>query len=148
MKSRIKRPPSVWLTQTLLLFCALLWLYSSAAVAAIHEIDSFTLALRIVLLVLGVVLLILIPFWGLAKRKMYGRWLSVSSLGLLWVYVLDGQLRELAGAPKPYHPREPGALVVLVILHLLINLFIVVLTLRLAFAKRVSEFFSQDIEST
>lgn len=150
MKKRIKRPPSVWLTQTVLIFSALFWLYSSVRTIARFggEIYSLVLAIRVVLLISGVFLLLVIPLWGLVKRRVYGRWLGVLTLSLLWVYLLNGQIHELTGGAKNYHPRELGALILFVTLNVLVNLFVLVLALRLACAKRISEFFSKDVELT
>ena len=57
-ETKIKRPPSVWITQILLVIFALIFLL------------PFILPLC------------LAAFWGLAKRQMYGRWLGVSLLVL------------------------------------------------------------------
>jgi hypothetical protein len=72
MEGKINRPPTVWLTQTLLIILALLWL----GIIALNlsrlpgRIGGGTSILRWVVgfsLIFCFVLLLLISFWGLVK---------------------------------------------------------------------------------
>ena len=79
METKVKRPPSVWITQILLVIFALIFL-----LPLILLVSGFPLWLILIglLIDLAIVALCLAAFWGLAKRQMYGRWLGVSLLVL------------------------------------------------------------------
>jgi hypothetical protein len=55
-------------------------------------------------------LLLVIAFWGLAKRKNYGRWLGVLSLLLLWGLIIFIKLRRPPGPYKYYEYDNPAQL--------------------------------------
>lgn len=152
MNSRIKRPPTVWLTQTLLIIFALLWLSSILLNLAMlsRAGEGFPLIHAAIglAIIIGFVLLLLIAFWGLARRKMYGKWLGVLSLILLWGFLLYTQIRPTTGPWKRYEFNSPAELFGAVIAQVLISALFLVLILRLAFAKRVNKFFQRDIEVT
>jgi hypothetical protein len=80
--NKMKRPPTIWLTQALVIIFALLILFAlliNVIVLLTHLDGEFSL-FRTLLgysMMLSVVLLLAIASWGLAKRKNYGRWLSV-----------------------------------------------------------------------
>src|SRR4029077_8191443 len=84
-----KRPATVWLSQTLLLIFALIWLLSliiNLLLIAREEIEVSPVRLLVGVSVLGsIVLVLLVAFWGLTRRRTYGRWLAVASLSVLWI---------------------------------------------------------------
>ena len=150
--NKIKRPPTVWLTQTLLIIFALVWLSSIVLNFALlirsgESISPVRTAIGLSI-ILGFVLLLLIAFWGLAKRKMYGRWLGLLSLIVQWGLILYTQIRPPAGPWKRYEFNSPEEVVGAVIGQVLISVLFLTLILRLAFAKQVNEFFRRDIEVT
>ena len=150
----MKRPPAVWLTQTLLLFYAVLWafriLVSLATLVSVGSV-SITRAEIGRAIGSGFVLVFLTAFWGLAQRKMYGKWLGVLSLSILWglsLYVYfypyiwpnAGPSTGLFMHYEYNSPEEEGAAM---IAEVLISAMYLTLILRLALAKEVNDFFRQ-----
>jgi len=85
---------------------------------------------------------LLTTFWGLAKRKSYGRWLGVVFLLLFWGLVLMGQISRPPGPYQYYEFNNDAQFVGGVIAAVCINCLLLLLTLRLAFARNVREFFA------
>ena len=146
MITRINRPASVWLTQILLIIFALLWLgiivLNLATLVSRGSEGSSVLRGAIALSVIFCfVLLLLISSWGLAKRRIYGKWLGIVSLILVWVLIVYTQLFPAIGPYKRYEydntAQLAGAFLTLSLLHALF-LFLI---LRLAFSRKVKQFF-------
>ena len=146
MNSKTKRPPSVWLTQILLMIFALLWL----AIVALNlarlpsAVAGGAPILRPVIvfsIIICFVSLLLISFWGLLKRRMYGKWLGLTSLILIWGLIVYVKLFPATGPYKTYEydnaAQLAGAFLALSVIHALF----LVLVLRLAFSKKVHQFF-------
>lgn len=128
--SNIKRPPTVWITQILL--------------AILARFESSTLFLGLLVLALATIPLALFTtsFWGMLRARAYGRWLGVLSLALVWAMIIYLQIsRRPSHAVRYYdydYPTQgPGIVVALILLHA--TFF--VLVARLAFARKVAEFF-------
>ena len=151
MDNNIKRPPTIWLTQILLMIFALLWISSlTINLVGVARSGSSLSPLRVVLgvsVLSGFVVLLLVAFWGLTKRKPYGKWLGVLSLTCLWLLVLYIQLRPPAGPYKRYEFNSPAELVGAAISGLVISGLFLVLIFRLAFSKTVNAFFNRRISS-
>ena len=146
----MKRPPSIWLTQALVIIFGLLILFAfliNFVVSLTHLGEEFSIVrtLLVYAVMLGVVLVLAIASWGLAKRKNYGRWLSVFLLLLFWGLLVLMKLRRPSGPYQYYEYDNPaqvaGAVIVQVVLHGLILLLI----LRLSFSKSLREFFRKEI---
>lgn len=153
MSNRIKRPPTVWLTQSVVIIFALLLLYALFTVLRDSLGTGKFLAgdLSRMALVSGFVLLFLITFWGLAKRRAYGKWLGVLSLIIIWfIWFL---LTDAYFTPG-LHPEDPSfgevtfgsAHKVIFWLLIIISGLFPVLVLRLVFAKSVRAFFRKETE--
>ena len=106
---------------------------------------SIVRTLLVYSVMLGVVLLLAIAFWGLAKRKNYGRWLGVLSLLLFWGLLILLKLRRPSGPHQYYEYDNPAQLAGAVIVQVVLHTLILLLILRLSFSKRVSEFFRKEI---
>jgi len=141
----MKRPRTVWLTQALLIFFAGLFLLglliNLARLGRLGEGASGIGAARGASLILGLVLLLLVAFWGLAKRKMYGRWLGLVSLFLLWGIFSVIQYYPPAGPWKRYEYNSTAQLIGAGIFHACVHVLFLVLILRLSFARKVVGFF-------
>jgi hypothetical protein len=148
----MKRPPIVWLTQSLLILFALLLLSAfllNVAVLLTHWGNELSIV-RIMIIYavwLSIVLLLAVAFWGLAKRKNYGRWLSVLSLLFFWGLIILIKLRRPSGPYQYYEYDNPAQLAGAVIVQVLLHGLILFLILRLSFSKSVREFFRKDIRS-
>ena len=150
MDSKIKRPPSVWLTQMLLLIFALLWLGIIALNLARlpGRIGGGASILRMVIgfsTIFCFILLLLISFWGLVKRKLYGRWLGLASLIFIWGLIVYSQLFPTTGPSKRYEYDNAAQLAGAFLSISLIHALFLILILRLAFSKKVNQFFQREI---
>ena len=101
-----KRPVTVWLAQGLLLIFLLIWLVSLVLnLVGVARNGSDASALRILiafLIITGYGLMLLVAFWGLAKRRMYGKWLGVASLSFIWLLILYVEIRPPRGPYQRY----------------------------------------------
>jgi hypothetical protein len=147
MSNRVARPGTVWATQGLLLLFALIWFFSlTSSLVMIARDGSNASPLRILVgvSILGsVVVLFLVAFWGLAKRRIYGKWLGVASLSLLGVAIVYTQVRPPQGPLRQFEYNSPAQVVGAVIAGVFIGVLFLILIFRLAFSKSVDRFFSQ-----
>jgi hypothetical protein len=143
-----KRPVTVWLAQGLLLFFLLVWLVSLVLnLVGVARNGSDASALRILVgfsIITGYGLMLLIAFWGLARRKMYGKWLGVASLSFIWLLVVYIQIRPPRGPYQRYEYQNSAQVAGAVIAVLVISSLFLIVILRLAFAKNVARFFKHD----
>ena len=148
----MKRPPTIWLTQALVIIFGLLILCAfliNSVVLLTHLGEEFSIVrtLLVYAVILGVVLLLATTFWGLAKRKNYGRWLGVLSLLLFWGLLVIMKLRRPSGPYQYYEYDNPAQLAGAVIVQVLLQGLIFFLILRLSFSRNVREFFRKEIRS-
>ena len=143
-----KRPVTVWLAQGLLLIFLLVWLVSLVLnLVGVARNGSDASALRILVgfsIITGYGLMLLIAFWGLARRKMYGKWLGVASLSFIWLLVVYIQIRPPQGPYQRYEYQNSAQVAGAVIAALVISSLFLIVILRLAFAKNVARFFKHD----
>lgn len=145
MSSIVNRPATVWATQALLLVFALIWLFSlTSNLIMTVRYGANASPLRIILgvSILGsVVVVFLIAFWGLAKRRVYGKWLGVASLSLLWLVIVYTQIRPRQGPLEEFEYNSPAQVVGAVIAAVFVSVLFLILIFRLAFTKSVDRFF-------
>lgn len=148
---RTKRPPTVWLTQSLLIVFALLCLFTllldlTMLLSRMRGSEDIPLAGAVLGLsiIFGFALLLVIAFWGLAKKRRYGKWLGMLSLVFLWALILFAQLHRPKGPLQYYEYDSPAQWVGAVIVQVLISGLFLTLILRLAFGKREKEFFRKE----
>ena len=94
MQTKPKRPPSVWISQIILvIYIAVTALPVMIGILGVlasnmptRDVISFIIGAAILL---SLSVLFAVAFWGLAKRKVWGRWLTVVilSCGLLLSFV-------------------------------------------------------------
>jgi hypothetical protein len=93
--------------------------------------------------VVAFILFLLVAFWGLARRKRFGKWLGLVSLILIWILIVYTQLFPSTGPYKRYEydnaAQLAGAFVTLSFIHV----GFLVLILRLGFSKKVNQFFQK-----
>jgi len=135
--NKLKRPPSVWIAQILLSVLALVFLLVPLLLVVANVPESFVLIYIFVLLVFVAVPIASVV--GMAKRKDWGRWLAVVFLTFFVVSMY--LISWLSSAPVSYEgwaqyaARRAAFLITIGLL--------LILVLRLAFAERVSQFFSK-----
>jgi len=139
---------TVWLAQGLLLIFLLIWLVSLVLnLVGVARNGSDASALRILiafLIITGYGLMLLVAFWGLAKRRMYGKWLGVASLSFIWLLILYVEIRPPRGPYQRYEYQNSGEVAGAVIAALVTSSLFLIVILRLAFAKNVARFFKHD----
>jgi hypothetical protein len=157
---RIKRPPSVWITQAITLLFLILFLFGGISpivrcvLSGASKCPSLEILLRAIVVSGGISTILFFTFWGLLRRKRYGKWLGVMSLALLLGLLLIGeQSRMIYGyilsggqvkrdMPAGYYDFSNDAqLIAAATFHVLLHLSLLVLIFRLAFAKSVGRFF-------
>lgn len=145
----MKRPPSVWLTQILLVVFAVLWLgililNLVRLLGRFSDIDSIFRVAIVSTVILVFVLFLLIAFWGLARRKRFGKWLGLVALILIWIVIVYSQVFPSGGPYKRYEydntAQLAGAFVTLSFVHI----GLLVLILRLGLSKKVNQFFEKS----
>jgi hypothetical protein len=148
MSTKPKRPVTVWLAQGLLLIFLLVWLASLFLnLVGLARNGSDASVLRILvgfLIIAGYGLMLLIAFWGLARRRMYGKWLGVASLSFIWLLVLYIQIHPPQGPYQRFEYQNSAEVAGAVITALVISSLFLMVILRLAFAKNVARFFKHD----
>jgi hypothetical protein len=167
MSERAQRPLSVWITQGLCLLNAIPTLLgASVPIARIVVImvkngiipGATVDLLRFVLLVLVGGIAPLIAFWGMLRKKAYGKWLGVA---MLLILVSKEFLTKDGQAPFKYllsrdrsvydsvfiRQASEEMLVVESLGYIFIHLLNIVLLYRLAFGKPARRFFSNQSPS-
>lgn len=150
----MKRPLTIWFTQSLLIIFALLFLsaFLFNLVVLLTHLDQQEFSLIPATIGFSITLaffvLLIVAFWGLAKRARYGRWLGVLSLIIVWGLIILGKVSRPSG-PLQYYEYDnntqlAGAIIVQVLLHGLI----LILILRLSFSKKIAAFFVKKVESS
>ena len=149
MTDKISRPISIWITQILLmlfivLFSVGFFLILNIGLTILSSPNK--MAITGILLVSVFYLLILaglvVAFWGLIKRKSYGRWISVALLCLFFVFSLLSKFSSSKGVPFEYYEYGntteliAGAITQIILYGLLLSLII-----SLIKSKTVSIFF-------
>lgn len=158
---RIKRPPSVWITQAITVLFLIPFLFGGISpivrclFSGASKCPSLGILLRAIFVFGGISTISFFTFWGLLRRKRYGKWLGVMSLALLLVLLLmSDQSRViynyiLSGAhvkktmPAGYHDFSNDAqLIGAATFTVLLHLSLLFLIFRLAFAKPAKRFFN------
>src|ERR1051326_4479988 len=148
MDEKVRRPPSVWVTQVLLVIFVLLFLslLFDPLLFSTVPLKELVLKARFLIFVLVMFLLLamlIAAFWGLARRRIYGKWFGIVSLIFIWGLIIYTQLFPPQG-PYQRHEYNNAAQVVGAFLSLsLIHALFLILILRLAFSKKVNRFFQE-----
>ncbi len=143
----IPRPPSVWLTQIVLILFALMFLLilGMFAVASLPRLSEPGVMLFLVsgtAVSFGCIAVAALASWGLARRKPYGRRVSLVILTMLFLISASRFFRGPASGPFAEIPltspaQEFGA----AIGRGITTAAPLILILRLGFAKNVIRFF-------
>ena len=148
----MKRPPSVWLTQILLVVFAVLWLgilmlNLVRLPGRFSDIDSIFRVAIVSSVILAFVLFLLIAFWGLARRKRSGKWLGLVALSLIWLLIIYTQLFPSTGPYKRYEYDNTAQVVGAFVTLSFVHVGFLVLILRLGLSKKVNQFFEKSESS-
>ena len=153
MNNATKRPLSIWITQILLIIFTIFLLsflvlpiLSLSNNAGKGSINVAGLAVYF-LIQFGLISLFLISFWGLVKRKTYGRWLGLTSLILILSFVVFSQIIRPKGPIEYYEYENNTQLMAAYFTQGIMLILFLALILNVAFSKRVTAFFQPQIES-
>lgn len=147
MKSTIKRPASVWIAQVLLVVFALMLLLPLLTLLFTFGVPvrGFVVAVAINL---AIVSLLIVAFWGMVRRRQYGRWISVGMLSLMLLLSIVGQIVRPSGPLQYYEYENATEAAAGLMTQVLISGLFLWLILALAFGKRSASFFSgKDLDA-
>jgi hypothetical protein len=146
-----RRPPSVWITQIFLILIGIV----GVLLTLVNFVLAITMSQRPILVIGNIIfslILLIVPlssflgFWGLLKRKTYGRWAGVAWLSLILIFSILGNIFRPTG-PMKYAEYEnsveliSGMLTILVIYGLF-----ALLIYRLARGKAANAFFAIPVD--
>ena len=141
-----KRPISIWITQIMVIGFFIYFIYGLlTCVAVIPERIEAGVTLfgfvRVFLLHLVFLFFFFITFWGLLKRKAFGRWLGVLVVGFLALISLAFVLQDVVG----YKSIGESLVVFLFFTFggLIPSLLLLILTYNLVFSSKVKTFFKK-----
>ncbi len=140
--TKLRRPATVFIAQAILLCLAAIWsnslVFNLVMIVSVRSNASPLRLIAGVSVLVGIVSALIVGFWGLAKRRVWGRWLSVLSLSFMWVISMVSLIRSQQGQR---FAENVWAFVAIASL----NCFLVLVILRLAFARSVTKFFGADL---
>ncbi|MBI4853552.1 MAG: hypothetical protein HY819_17300 [Acidobacteria bacterium] len=141
------RPASVWITQILLwvfgLMYFVIWVFNTFRVAKREGLEILTVKFIIfTIITFSIISLFAVSFWGLMKRKIYGKWCALASVFIIWIILAISQFYQSARPIKPYQYSNTTQLVAGSITQVVIHLLFLILMFRLAFSKSVGSFFT------
>jgi len=143
MENKPKRPPSVWISQIFLMIFALIFLLPVVLILLMVVVMPILAFLIVLVFNIGIATLFLTAFWGLVKRRVYGRWMTVTLLSLMLVVSTLAQFFKPSGPLGYYEYKNSvqvmgGACAQL----FMIGLF-VYLIYSLAFGSAANAFFAK-----
>ena len=153
MENSMKRPVSVWIAQILILisglpfsFIALLSVLSDSIFLKQAGPTAFSLfaVVLFAILKLALVSVYIFAFWGLAKRKEYGRWLAIIWLVLIIGLSVVGQIFRTSGPMEYYKYENSAQLLGGFLASALIYGLLGLLLYKLAFCSNVKAFFQAE----
>ncbi len=150
-----RRPIVIWIAQIVLVIVgipftlvALFTLPRDAVYFAQAGISAQS-ALQFLLLIvlrLGFVALFFFAFWGLLKRRSYGRWMSVAAIGLFTIISIVGQIWRPSGPMEYWEYENETQRTAGVFTQVTIYGLIFFFLYRLAFSEKVSDFFLTNLD--
>jgi hypothetical protein len=146
MLQNTSRPPSVLITQVILICLGGLWLVGGPLflLASVKDPGQATVYVLFGLLMIASSVSFLVGFWGLLKRKSYGRWIGVVGILLLLLSVFIGNASSPAG-PLGYNGYSSSAQAVAVAAASIAFYGVIIfLVYRLARGKRANAFFAGE----
>lgn len=151
---KVRRPPSVWITQILLGLLGAFWglMFLTQFVLTITRFGSaaeLVFGLFASLIVGTFALVFLTGFWGLFRRRVYGRWIGVVGVAFVTVASLLGSIVRPGDPSQYYQYTNSSQLFGAVTAQLVLTGLLLFLAYRLGFGDQANSFFrstDQDIE--
>ena len=149
METKPKRPLSVWIAQFLLIVFTLIFTASlvTGVMGLIGSGSAPNLGfLLVVALNIGIVIALLAGFWGMVQRRSYGRWTGVIMLALMFVLSVLAQILQPEGPLQRYEYKNSTERWSGGFAQVMFGGLFLFLILHLAFAKKVTDFFTPPAE--
>ena len=146
MSETVSRPPSVWITQIVLILLGGLWGLMFLAqffmtVTRFGSAAELVFGLFAALIVGTFSLVFLAGFWGLVRRRVYGRWIGVVGVALVTVASLLGSVFRPGDPSQHYEYTNSSQLFGAVVSQLVLTGLLLFLAYRLARGNRANSFF-------
>jgi hypothetical protein len=141
-----KRPISVWIALIVIALLGLLFIFAwfVMLVAIVKSTGGFNLGiLAVTVLYLGFLLGLSFSFFGLQKRKTWGRWLSIGVLLVVWFIFLTAQVAQTDGPIKRYEYSNSTERMAGMATSIAISAGMLALPLTLVFSRKVRAYFQQ-----
>lgn len=157
MKLKVKRPVPVWIAQILLipffaLFLFSLFLAIVTTVNFVSKTGSYLYLLNIAssfLFMGSLLLLIFLAFWGMMRRKPYGRWCGVAFFSMITVISVVTMFWRPNGPMQYYEPANDAELAGQRLGSIMLLCFFGSILLSLIFSESVKKFFkASGIQTT
>jgi hypothetical protein len=150
VENKIKRPISVWIAQIFFVLMALIYfagpvvfvivLPRSGELTFITKNMGVSGIIYMVTESLVYISLSITAFCGMAIRKPFGRWVGIATLSLSLIDGIVGNFRHPLSPIEQYERSSSSDVIALISISCLL-LFVI---LNIAFARKVSAFFSQE----
>ena len=88
----MKRPPSIWITQILIGILVLIFCSNVLQNLRLDLTQSISRQLTGRLIILSLLSFLLFAFWGLVKKRQWGKWMGIYSLLLIWAMMTYSQV--------------------------------------------------------
>jgi hypothetical protein len=147
METKPKRPISVWIAQIVMILGSLLFLLPLVFLLFLPGAAGIGSIFGLVFLVtiyIGISFLFGLAFWGMARRRSYGRWIAVGMLSFFVATALLGTITRPSG-PLPYAEYENATQAIAgFVTQVIMFVLLIWLTVALAIGKRAAAFFSGE----
>lgn len=147
MSEKISRPPSVLITQVILVVLGSLWGFAAGlnlffAFSLIGNLTQFVFAVipGIIFFIFSAVFLV--GFWGIMKRRNYGRLIGVIVLSVMSVIIFLGNIFRPKGPMEYYEYKNAAELAGAILAGIIFYGLMSLLIYRLGFGKKARTFFS------
>lgn len=149
MLKKRPRPASVIITQVILLALGLLWLAMSlfnlfVILTAATGVTQIALSLVFATVIALFAAVFLAGFWGLVKRKAYGRWIGVGGIAFILISSAIGNFVRPSGPLEYYEYKNATQLMGGVLASLVLYSLGFLLVYRLARGEAANRFFEQS----
>jgi hypothetical protein len=147
MPEKIPRPPSVWIAQVILFIFGSIWLVAAVwniyfAVMIATDITRLMASIIPGVIFLAFACFFLLGFWGLTKRKVYGRVIAVLGLSVMLFGSLSSVIFRPSGPMQYYEYQNATQLAGGIFASIVLYGLLALLIGSLAFGKKANAFFS------
>ena len=144
VQEKPKRPPSVWVAQILLSLIALAFLLFPL-VMVLSVPANLTFLISILLMMFVFVVLPTASVVAIGFRRNFGRWLAVGIFSFILLMLIISQFVQPSGPVQRWEYSNDVQRTSAFVTGLLFYGSVLFLIFRLAFSKRVSQFFTSGI---